>query len=48
MADVETPMVAQEASALWLQLGAFSSAENAEASARARRRASRGTSSRSR
>ena len=31
MADVETPIVAQEASALWLQLGAFSSAENAEA-----------------
>jgi rare lipoprotein A len=29
--DVETPMVSQEASALWLQLGAFSSAENAEA-----------------
>ena len=31
MIDIETPMVAQEASALWLQLGAFSSAENAEA-----------------
>jgi len=31
MADIETPMVAQEASTLWLQLGAFSSAENAEA-----------------
>jgi rare lipoprotein A len=31
MAEVETPMVAQEAAALWLQLGAFSSAENAEA-----------------
>jgi rare lipoprotein A len=29
-ADVETPMVAQEAAALWLQLGAFSSPENAE------------------
>ena len=31
MAEVETPMLAQEAAALWLQLGAFSSAENAEA-----------------
>ena len=31
MAAVETPVVAQEASALWLQLGAFSSADNAEA-----------------
>ena len=31
VADVETPMVSQEASLLWLQLGAFSSAENAEA-----------------
>ena len=30
-ADIETPMVSQEASTLWLQLGAFSSAENAEA-----------------
>ena len=30
MADVETPIVLQEAAALWLQLGAFSSAENAE------------------
>lgn len=30
MADVETPLVSQEAAALWLQLGAFSSAENAE------------------
>jgi rare lipoprotein A len=30
-ADVETPMVSQEASTVWLQLGAFSSAENAEA-----------------
>jgi len=30
MADVETPIVSQEAAALWLQLGAFSSAENAE------------------
>lgn len=31
MPVVETPVVSQEASALWLQLGAFSSAENAEA-----------------
>jgi len=31
MADVETPVVTQEASSMWLQLGAFSSAENAEA-----------------
>ena len=31
MATVETPMVAQDAAALWLQLGAFTSAENAEA-----------------
>ena len=31
LADIETPMVAQEASTLWLQLGAFSSADNAEA-----------------
>ena len=31
MADVETPVVSQEASAVWLQLGAFASAENAEA-----------------
>ena len=31
LVDIETPMVAQEASTLWLQLGAFSSAENAEA-----------------
>ncbi len=30
MADVETPIVSQEASALWLQLGAFASADNAE------------------
>jgi rare lipoprotein A len=30
MAAVATPIVAQEASALWLQLGAFSSAETAE------------------
>lgn len=30
MADVQTPIVSQEAAALWLQLGAFSSAENAE------------------
>ena len=30
MPIVETPMVAQEAAALWLQLGAFSSAETAE------------------
>lgn len=31
MAKVETPMVTQETSSLWLQIGAFSSAENAEA-----------------
>ena len=31
MASVETPMISQEAAAIWLQLGAFSSAENAEA-----------------
>ena len=31
MADVEVPMVTQETSSLWLQIGAFSSAENAEA-----------------
>lgn len=31
MASVETPMVSQDAAALWLQLGAFTSAENAEA-----------------
>jgi rare lipoprotein A len=31
MADVVTPIVQQDAAALWLQLGAFSSAENAEA-----------------
>jgi len=31
MADVETPVVTQEASSMWLQLGAFSSPENAEA-----------------
>jgi rare lipoprotein A len=30
MARVETPMVAREAAAMWLQLGAFSSAEGAE------------------
>jgi rare lipoprotein A len=30
MAVVATPIVAQEASALWLQLGAFSSADTAE------------------
>jgi rare lipoprotein A len=30
MASVATPMVAREAAALWLQLGAFSSAETAE------------------
>jgi len=29
--DIETPMVTPEAAALWLQLGAFSSADNAEA-----------------
>jgi rare lipoprotein A len=31
VADVETPMVTQEVAAIWLQIGAFSSAENAEA-----------------
>jgi len=31
MASVETPMVSQENAALWLQLGAFTSAENAQA-----------------
>jgi rare lipoprotein A len=30
VADVEAPMVTQEVSTLWLQIGAFSSAENAE------------------
>ncbi|HEX5128107.1 MAG TPA: SPOR domain-containing protein, partial [Usitatibacter sp.] len=31
MPQVEIPMVTQDTSALWLQIGAFSSAENAEA-----------------
>jgi rare lipoprotein A len=46
MAIVETPVVSQEAAALFLQLGAFSSAENADAIGP--RRASPGTWSRSR